>query len=380
MLVLKVKEGPDTGSEFSYRNEPRIIIGRGSRQLKLTDRMISHAHARIKESNGGWFIRDVKSRNGTFVNGHRVLGDTRLNVGDEIKVGLTVLQFQLKSDPKNQSDPLDETIDSIEAFLSIPDDGKPVNSGMLEVEKALASEPEIDLSDDDSDSTAKEKRDSNAKKSTPSRIEPDVEDAIKQPVVTDSDYEAASSESRVDFIDDTDAEVNAADDDVDTRAPDNPVTVRSARDHDKALSGDDYLMGALAFDQAAAMVDQNDNDDDAPIEQLNPAEIRSQSDAVAPADSESAANDWQSLVNDTLSKGDERAWGDQDSDELKDANSGDAAAAAALLEELSREEGSKGDAKDDLPDDDGSDFEQYLKQQQSGINSDVSENTKAKMP
>ncbi len=62
------------------------------------DSKVSRKHARIIRRNGSYFIEDLGSTNGTFVNrGRRLLPGTPqvLNEGDEIIVGKTFLRFQI---------------------------------------------------------------------------------------------------------------------------------------------------------------------------------------------------------------------------------------------------------------------------------------------
>ena len=59
---------------------------------------VSRRHARITMSDGKYYLEDLGSTNGTFVNrGKRLAPGTRqrLNDGDEIIVGKTFLRFQL---------------------------------------------------------------------------------------------------------------------------------------------------------------------------------------------------------------------------------------------------------------------------------------------
>jgi len=64
------------------------------------DSKVSRKHARIVRRNGSYFIEDLGSTNGTFVNrGRRLLPGSpqALNEGDEIIVGKTFLRFQINN-------------------------------------------------------------------------------------------------------------------------------------------------------------------------------------------------------------------------------------------------------------------------------------------
>ncbi len=58
------------------------------------DPALSRLHAVVERVGGGWCVRDLGSRNGTFVNGVRVWSQKALHGGDEIKVGGTRLVFR----------------------------------------------------------------------------------------------------------------------------------------------------------------------------------------------------------------------------------------------------------------------------------------------
>ena len=59
-------------------------------ELVLSDRWVSRFHCRIERKANGWFVEDVRSRNGTFLNGHLV-GLAQLVAGDKLRVGTTTL-------------------------------------------------------------------------------------------------------------------------------------------------------------------------------------------------------------------------------------------------------------------------------------------------
>jgi len=72
-----------------------LIIGRGSDSgIRLSDRTVSRQHARVRCADGAWFLQDMSSRRGTFVNGRRIQA-TRLNNGDHIVIGSSTLVFRI---------------------------------------------------------------------------------------------------------------------------------------------------------------------------------------------------------------------------------------------------------------------------------------------
>ncbi len=58
------------------------------------DRTVSRLHAVVEPVGGGWCVRDLGSRNGTFVNGQRIWAEQALHRGDEIRVGSTRIVFR----------------------------------------------------------------------------------------------------------------------------------------------------------------------------------------------------------------------------------------------------------------------------------------------
>jgi len=87
---LTVLQGPDKGREFAISKEDSLLIGRASTRIPLSDFTVSRRHAEIRPSQGGWFLEDLKSANGTYLNGKRVERPVRLKRGDQIRVGGTV--------------------------------------------------------------------------------------------------------------------------------------------------------------------------------------------------------------------------------------------------------------------------------------------------
>ncbi|MEJ2208361.1 MAG: FHA domain-containing protein [Anaerolineae bacterium] len=76
-------------------DRPAVRIGRGSgSDLIIQDDQASRQHAEISRQGDQYFIRDLGSTNGTFVNGQRISGTQPLQPGDQIRIGETTMGFQ----------------------------------------------------------------------------------------------------------------------------------------------------------------------------------------------------------------------------------------------------------------------------------------------
>lgn len=93
MLILTVLQGPDKGRKFELPDHEPQLIGRSSEALPIDDNAVSRRHAELTPDEGVWYIRDLESQNGTYVNGTRIAGRTRLRPGDQIRAGQTLFVF-----------------------------------------------------------------------------------------------------------------------------------------------------------------------------------------------------------------------------------------------------------------------------------------------
>jgi DNA-binding CsgD family transcriptional regulator len=71
----------------------RISVGHSAdNDLALPfDRTVSRVHAVLERVASRWAVRDLGSRNGTFVNGERIFGERVIEPGDEIRIGTVLL-------------------------------------------------------------------------------------------------------------------------------------------------------------------------------------------------------------------------------------------------------------------------------------------------
>lgn len=91
MLILIVAEGPDKGRIYEWSDDQTVIVGRESKDLRLSDGKSSRQHARFTCEGGKWYVRDLASRHGTLVNKIRIDSKHPLNDGDRVRIGRTEL-------------------------------------------------------------------------------------------------------------------------------------------------------------------------------------------------------------------------------------------------------------------------------------------------
>src|SRR4029077_17889484 len=85
--------GPREGTQFVLVEGKQNRIGRGlDCDVILADPLASRVHAILVYEDGGWWVRDSGSRNGTYVNNQKI-DEARLADGSVLKVGSTEFEF-----------------------------------------------------------------------------------------------------------------------------------------------------------------------------------------------------------------------------------------------------------------------------------------------
>lgn len=88
-------EGPGLGAAVPLR-DTRLLIGRdaGQADICLADPRVSRLHAWIERRGGDVVVADLKSTNGTFVNGRAIVRPTNIQEGCQIQIGPYSLVFR----------------------------------------------------------------------------------------------------------------------------------------------------------------------------------------------------------------------------------------------------------------------------------------------
>ncbi len=91
---LRVVKGKKPGERFPLEKE-KILLGRNPDcDLVLEEGAVSRRHARLRLVDGQWYLDDLKSRNGTFLNGVRVQGSVEISDGAMIRICDLVFGFE----------------------------------------------------------------------------------------------------------------------------------------------------------------------------------------------------------------------------------------------------------------------------------------------
>ena len=93
-LSIKGDQGQERKLQFS---QPQIMIGRDTKcDVSMMDEALSAHHARLSHHHGQWWLEDLNSTNGTYLNREKLTTPAVVITGDLFKCGNTVISIQVE--------------------------------------------------------------------------------------------------------------------------------------------------------------------------------------------------------------------------------------------------------------------------------------------
>ncbi|HWG43096.1 MAG TPA: SpoIIE family protein phosphatase [Gemmataceae bacterium] len=110
MASLLTIKGPTPGQRFALHGDSLLIGRQEDAAIYLDSLAVSRQHARIHCHGGEFFVEDVGSSNGTFVNGRRISAPTPLTERDALQIGPYILNLRADPPTAPASPPLPDQI------------------------------------------------------------------------------------------------------------------------------------------------------------------------------------------------------------------------------------------------------------------------------
>jgi len=86
---------PDGARPRTFKMATSMTVGRALEcEVKLDDTYASQQHARVFGKESSWYVEDLGSTNGTFVNDQKLAAPALVQPGDRIRIGTTVLELR----------------------------------------------------------------------------------------------------------------------------------------------------------------------------------------------------------------------------------------------------------------------------------------------
>ena len=125
MAVLRALQGLDPGKLFPLEGASVVLGRHPACDIVLESASVSRQHARILNVDGSFYLEDLHSRNGTFLNGRPINQRQLLNENDEVGICDLSLMFHLGSPGPNVAPPPARHGDVTTEALMVDDDEQP---------------------------------------------------------------------------------------------------------------------------------------------------------------------------------------------------------------------------------------------------------------
>lgn len=96
-LAVQKSANIPVGAAYALPEDSHALVGRApDMDIFLDDTFVSAKHAAFEVVDGGLWVEDLRSTNGTLVNGKSIHEPTLLAIGDRVSVGDTVFQVKVR--------------------------------------------------------------------------------------------------------------------------------------------------------------------------------------------------------------------------------------------------------------------------------------------
>ena len=113
MPKIYIMKGPEKGRSFELKGD-MTTIGRGvDADIRLSDKTVSKRHTQIMQRGNKYVLKDLGSKNGTFLDGKRIIADTLHEIREGVSVAIGGTSFSLG---KPFAQKVMDELDSIDLF------------------------------------------------------------------------------------------------------------------------------------------------------------------------------------------------------------------------------------------------------------------------
>jgi len=94
--TLSLQMKTDQQTQEKKFSKPEVVVGRDpAADLPLSEETISQRHCKISFHHKHWWIEDLGSTNGTYLNGHIIKTPTVITNGDDLRLGQATLSIKI---------------------------------------------------------------------------------------------------------------------------------------------------------------------------------------------------------------------------------------------------------------------------------------------
>ncbi len=105
MASIIVMSGPQKGDYYPLGHRTSVVGRNEALLIQVLDEHVSRKHMQLRfdKENGQYYVLDMKSKHGVFINGRKIENETTLADGDQIHIGQTTLLFTVEDFTNRES-------------------------------------------------------------------------------------------------------------------------------------------------------------------------------------------------------------------------------------------------------------------------------------